>query len=191
VLNGSADPRFGAVCAGNVHWHGPIRHSVGEPKTEKARSAALTKRGEAVMATVYVPVDGGSSSFRPGSAAAAVLALASLLLAGVALPASADDLGPLMQVSRGNPFADCTADKADKQEGILYRQTAIEPWIDANPADGQNLIAGWQQDRWSNGGSRGNIAGVSQNGGNTWHNVVLPDHRLHGRQVQARERSLG
>jgi hypothetical protein len=34
----------------------------------------------------------------------------------------------------------------------------VEPWMDANPTDPDNLIAVWQQDRWSNGGARGGHA---------------------------------
>ena len=30
------------------------------------------------------------------------------------------------------------------------------------------MVGVWQQDRWSNGGSRGNVAGVTTNGGATW-----------------------
>src|SRR5262249_17804769 len=37
-----------------------------------------------------------------------------------------------------------------------------------------HLVGVWQQDRWSNGGSRGIVAGVSMDGGNTWTDVPLP-----------------
>jgi hypothetical protein len=35
-------------------------------------------------------------------------------------------------------------------------------------------VGGWQQDRWSNGGSRGLVAGVSFDGGTSWTQVVVP-----------------
>ena len=37
-----------------------------------------------------------------------------------------------------------------------------------NPVNPLNIVAVWQQDRWSNGGSRGNVVGTSFNGGSTW-----------------------
>jgi hypothetical protein len=73
-----------------------------------------------------------------------------------------------------SPFANCTADRPGTQPGIHYPNSEIEPWIEANPAHRQNLIAGWQQDRWSDGGARGLVAGVSIDGGVTWATVVPP-----------------
>ncbi len=37
-----------------------------------------------------------------------------------------------------------------------------------NPTDPTNVIAVWQQDRWSNGGARGLLTGVSNDRGATW-----------------------
>jgi hypothetical protein len=122
-------------------------------------------------------------SGRPAAAAAArrllPLPLAGLLLAGAAiaaaaLPAVAQDLGPLRRITGASPFAGCTADDAAGQPGVNYPDTEIEPWVDANPRNPRNLIAGWQQDRWSNGGARGNAAGVSFDGGATWRTVLVP-----------------
>ena len=39
--------------------------------------------------------------------------------------------------------------------GTLYTDTAVEPYLAANPFNPMNLIAAWQQNRWSNGGSQG------------------------------------
>jgi hypothetical protein len=44
----------------------------------------------------------------------------------------------------------------------------VEPWVDANPTDPNNLIAVWQQDRWSNGGARGLLTASTHDGGATW-----------------------
>jgi hypothetical protein len=44
----------------------------------------------------------------------------------------------------------------------------VEPWFEVNPTDSQNLVGFWQQDRWSDGGSHGLVAGVSHDGGATW-----------------------
>jgi hypothetical protein len=95
---------------------------------------------------------------------------AAALLGGVGVGApSAQEVGPLT-----SPFADCTADSVTSQDGVNYPDTEIEPWIDANPKDRRNLIAAWQQDRWSNGGARGLPAGVSFDGGATWRTVLIP-----------------
>ncbi len=96
--------------------------------------------------------------------AAAVLALASVTV----LPAASLTLGPLVQVSGASPLAACTADDVAGQSGTVYIGSEVEPWIDVNPANPANMIGVWQQDRWSNGGSRGNVAGVTMNGGASW-----------------------
>jgi hypothetical protein len=99
---------------------------------------------------------------------------AMLLLAGAALPASAQELGDLTRITGPSPFSNCTADNVGGQPGTNYPNTEIEPWIDANPQNARNLIAGWQQDRWSNGGARGDVSAYSKDGGETWHRVLLP-----------------
>jgi hypothetical protein len=99
---------------------------------------------------------------------AAALACGATLAAA---PASADGL---TKISRASPFANCTADKVGSQVGTNYPDSEIEPWLAVNPLFRGNLIAGWQQDRWSNGGSRGLVAGVSLNGGQTWATIVPP-----------------
>lgn len=94
-------------------------------------------------------------------------------MAGVG-SATAAEVGPLTRITGGSPFAGCTADNVAGQDGTVYRGTEIEPWVDANPTDPRNLIAGWQQDRWDNGGGRGNPAAVSKDGGASWRIVTLP-----------------
>ena len=104
--------------------------------------------------------------------------------------------GKLVRVSRGeSPFAGCTADDLAAQQAVCkaagapctnYPDTEIEPLVDANPAHRRNLIAGWQQDRWSNGGARGDVAGYSKDGGRTWTTVVPPGITLCGGGEYAR-----
>src|SRR5690242_11787453 len=101
----------------------------------------------------------------------AAMALTVVLGPGIT-PAAAVQLGPLTKVSDGDPFAGCTADKVAKQPGINYPNTEIEPWIAANPANPKDVLAGWQQDRWSDGGSRGLLAGLSRNGATSFKTVV-------------------
>jgi hypothetical protein len=52
--------------------------------------------------------------------------------------------------------------------GTLYLDTAAEPSFVVNPANPMNLIAGWQQNRWSNGGAQGLNLAASFDGGTTW-----------------------
>jgi len=81
---------------------------------------------------------------------------------------------PLVQVSGASLFASCTADDVAHQPGTNVLNSEVEPIIAVDPRNSQNLVGGWQQDRWSNGGSRGLVAGVSTNGGTTWTQVVIP-----------------
>ena len=81
--------------------------------------------------------------------------------------AGASDLtpGPLVQVSGTSPFLSCTADGVGTQSGTVFLNSEVEPWIDVNRANTSNVVGIFQQDRWSNGGARGLVAGVSLNGG--------------------------
>jgi hypothetical protein len=80
----------------------------------------------------------------------------------------------LVQVSGESPFLGCTADGTADQSGEVFFNSEVEPWIDVNPTNASNVAGIWQQDRWSNGGARGLVAGVSNNGGGSWQEVVIP-----------------
>jgi len=80
--------------------------------------------------------------------------------------------GNLVQVTGASPFANCTADAG--QSGTVFHNSEVEPWVDVNPTNPKNIVGGVQQDRWSNGGARGLVAGVSFNSGKTWQTVVIP-----------------
>jgi hypothetical protein len=81
----------------------------------------------------------------------------------------------LVPVSGPSPFADCTSDGIALQMGMNFAHSAVEPALSINPVDPRNLVGSWQQDRWSNGGSRGLVAGVSYDGGGSWAVVPIPD----------------
>jgi hypothetical protein len=66
------------------------------------------------------------------------------------------------------------ADAPASQEGELYRRTEIEPFVASDPTSPDNLLTGYQKERWSNGGARGDVAGVSLDGGATWRTVLVP-----------------
>jgi hypothetical protein len=81
-------------------------------------------------------------------------------------------LAAIHQVTNaGNdPFAGCTAGTA----GTNYPRSEVEPYASINPANPSNIVAVVQQDRWSNGGAHGLVAGVSTDRGSTWSVVPLP-----------------
>lgn len=88
-------------------------------------------------------------------------------------------LGPLVQVTGADPFASCTADNVHQQEtafgSVLFPNTAIEPWVAVDPKDSSRFLVGHQQDRWSDGGARGLVGVVSNNGGGTWTDTIPPN----------------
>jgi hypothetical protein len=110
----------------------------------------------------------------------ALVGLAALPLAWAA-SASADQLrvGPLVQVTKGDPFANCTADNVAGQEAAngstLFPNTAIEPSIAVDPTDFEKVLVGHQQDRWSDGASRGSVGVLSRADDlDDWHNTIPP-----------------
>jgi hypothetical protein len=69
-----------------------------------------------------------------------------------------------------DPFAACTVGTA----GINYPRSEVEPFAAVNPANPSNIVTVVQQDRWSNGGAHGLVAGVSTDGGASWSVIPLP-----------------
>src|SRR5206468_437608 len=82
-------------------------------------------------------------------------------MCGFAAGASAGTftVAPLTLVSGPSPFAGCTVGAAPGS--VLYPNAEEEPWVDVNPTNPSNLIAAWQQDRWSDGGAHGLVTAVS------------------------------
>jgi BNR repeat-like domain len=75
-----------------------------------------------------------------------------------------------IRVSAASPFAANCAEAG----GTLFANAEVEPHLAVNPANPNNLIAAWQQDRWSNGSSQGLATSVSFDGGATWANTTIP-----------------
>jgi hypothetical protein len=69
-----------------------------------------------------------------------------------------------MLVSGPSPFASCTIGGP----GTNYVNAEVEPRVAVNPTNPSNIVGVFQQDRWSNGGAHGLVAGVSHDGGTTW-----------------------
>jgi hypothetical protein len=103
---------------------------------------------------------------RFSSLAAAVAVLGAI---GAAAPAHAQSLS---RITGPSPFT--PGCNGAPQTGTVYPNAEVEPWVSANPARPRNLIAVWQQDRWSNGGANGNLTGVSFDRGESWDRPTPP-----------------
>jgi hypothetical protein len=79
-------------------------------------------------------------------------------------------LGPAVNASGGSPFAACTigADPEADPPSVVYPNTEVEPFVAVNPTNLDNIIGVYQQDRWTDGGSKGLLASRSFNGGASW-----------------------
>jgi hypothetical protein len=64
--------------------------------------------------------------------------------------------------------------------GTLATNTAVEPALAVNPFNPMNLIAAWQQNRWSNGGAQGLMLASSVDGGSSWTLTSAPFSRCTG-----------
>jgi hypothetical protein len=93
-------------------------------------------------------------------------------IVAVAATAGAATVAPLALVSGPSPYATCTAGATPGS--INYVNAEVEPWVAVNPANPANIIGAWQQDRWSDGGAHGLVAGFSFDGGATWGETTLP-----------------
>jgi hypothetical protein len=99
---------------------------------------------------------------------ATIVALLAVLAVG---PLSLVYASSLVVVSGPSPYAGCSI---AGQPGTNYLNAEVEPWVSVNPVNPKNIIGVWQQDRWSNGGAQGLVAGSSLNGGKTWSETTLP-----------------
>ena len=77
----------------------------------------------------------------------------------------------LVTVSGPSPYGGCPT---AGQPGTRFLNAEVEPSLAVNPKTAGNLIGVWQQDRWSNGGAQGIVAGSSSDSGATWMETPLP-----------------
>jgi hypothetical protein len=87
-------------------------------------------------------------------------------LACVACVFEAPPSSDLIAVSGVAPWSASCAGPSG--QGTVSRDAEVEPAIAADPSDPKHLIGVWQQDRWSNGGANGLVAGTTFDGGHTW-----------------------
>lgn len=91
---------------------------------------------------------------------AAVLVFASAALGAVT---------PAVIVSGPSPFAACPDGQTQgPPAGEVFVNAEVEPWIAVNPTNPRNLVGVWQQDRWTDGGSKGLGTARSTDGGASW-----------------------
>ncbi|HXM56222.1 MAG TPA: sialidase family protein [Candidatus Dormibacteraeota bacterium] len=95
-------------------------------------------------------------------------------VASLALAAPAAAAGAQVRTSHGDPFAACVGVGTDTFGGVNNPGAEVEPWITQNPRDSRNLVAMWQQDRWSDGGAKGLVVGFSADGGRSWRETPTP-----------------
>jgi len=72
-------------------------------------------------------------------------------------------LGPLVQVTGPSPFGDSSSE--------------VEPYFAVNPANAQNMVGVWTQDKRLDGGLGGGLGigvAVTLNGGHTWETGAVP-----------------
>jgi hypothetical protein len=99
--------------------------------------------------------------------------LAVLAVVG-SVPATANPstTGPLVTVSGASPIAACEGDTGFRDVGGVpaaqFVNSEVEPHVVVDPSNPDIIIGAWQQDRWNNGGSEGNVSATSLNGGATW-----------------------
>ena len=88
--------------------------------------------------------------------------------------------GPLastapLQVTGDSPF-DPMCGLAGQDDGsVVFIDSEVEPWIDVSPADPDIMAGMWQQDRWNDGGARGNLIALSVDGGTSWATFAPPN----------------
>ncbi|MFI8497328.1 sialidase family protein [Streptomyces sp. NPDC085524] len=107
----------------------------------------------------------------------AVATAALLLVTGPgAAPSAAADRNPegtpLVKVSHGDPYADCTIG-ARGPDSVVYPGTEVEPYLSVDPRDSKRVVTVFQQDRWNDGAARGLAASWSTDG-RTFHGSTLP-----------------
>src|SRR2546423_2855918 len=76
-------------------------------------------------------------------------------------------------ISGPSPFAQCNVGRLLSSSHV-YAGAEVEPSLAVNPVDPANLIAAYQQDRWSDGAARGIVVASTTDGGDTWRSQPLP-----------------
>jgi hypothetical protein len=121
-----------------------------------------------------------SGSSAPATSSASVAAsIPRTMLAAAPLTLAAID--PQTMASAASPFTSgCDRENIG---GTLFINAEVEPFLAIHPTDPQRRVGVWQQDRWSNGSSRGVMSATSFDGGQTWTRRPIPFSRCGGGTV--------
>jgi hypothetical protein len=79
------------------------------------------------------------------------------------------------RLSHGDPYAACTL--GSTPTSVLYPGAEVEPSVATNRLRPSQVVAAWQQDRWSDGGSHGLAGAYSTDGGRSFHQYTWPVSR--------------
>jgi len=78
-------------------------------------------------------------------------------------------VSPAVVVSGPSIFGLCTdGQSAGPPPGEVFVNAEVEPWVAVNPTNPDNLVGVWQQDRWTDGGSKALWTVRSTDGGASW-----------------------
>jgi hypothetical protein len=116
----------------------------------------------------------------PDTAAASVTASAPRTILAALPPTSIAPtaIDPQTMVSATSPFTGgCDRENIG---GTLFINAEVEPFLAIHPTDPRRRVGVWQQDRWSNGSSRGVMSATSFDGGQTWTRRPIPFSRCGG-----------
>jgi hypothetical protein len=123
------------------------------------REARLRLTGVASLVAGVLAISATACSPQPKSAG-------SLPSSSLEATPTADGLHAVT-ISGPSPFAQCDVG-ALLPSSHVYENAEVEPSLAANPVDAANLVAAYQQDRWSDGAARGMLVASTTDGGMTW-----------------------
>ena len=159
-----AQPNVGNACSVNApvrvfrsfRANTATRTSNHRYSTSVASFDALTAAGWTPEQAVFCVTSAKDATFAPASSFKRV----------VSLPTS--------------PFVAACNGQVSGASAVLYSGAEVEPSLARNPTNPNHMIASWQQDRWSNGGSQGLAGAVTFDGGKTWTNTLAAFSRCSG-----------
>jgi len=102
-------------------------------------------------------------------------AVAVVALAGAAVAAASSLTAGTIVRAPDMPLAGTSAACAAKVAAstaagsLNYPDAEVEPYVTVDPTNPLHLVAMFQQDRWNDGGSNGDVVVVSTDGGASWH----------------------
>jgi len=93
-------------------------------------------------------------------------------------PPLAPPSATLVRVSQASPYPSSCGGALPGS--VSYEEAEVEPYVAVNPTNPSNIVGLWQQDRWSDGGAHGLVAGYSMDDGKTWKETPLLFSRCAG-----------